>query len=271
MESPKNSPTLEDINEEDIRTEQPTEEETNGRPPQTIDSSQRLHPSLKSQSRCSTSSLRLDALACSQSLCLQENLKLFGNLLNDRNVKSLKKQLHDQELIRGPTGSVHLKKCTHTPTPRPPSGRRSPPSTQQYQDQRIQRFNAMLKRKAFDRLTDKIFTKLPHLLLQTSITDLSQLAATTQHKINVIFTIIRSYVGDPLTIHDHELYQHLSVWLARFIEDVISSVQWKIYSDESIIPKEEEQRQQRNRGRCSMTTVLLEDLPEAKILRSSIF
>lgn len=162
---------------------------------------------------------------------------------------------------------MHLKKCTHTPTPHPPSGRRSPPSTQ---DQRIQKFNAILKRQAFDRLADKIFSKLPHLLLQTNISDLSQLAATTQHKINVIFTIIRSYVGDPLTIHDHELYQHLSVWLARFIEDVISSVQWKIYSDESITPKEEEQRQQRNRGRCSMTTVLLEDLSEAKILRSSV-
>lgn len=133
----------------------------------------------------------------------------------------------------------------------------------------MQKFNAKLKRQAFDRLAGKIFAKLPHLVLQADITDLSQQAARTQLMINVIFTTICSYAGKPLTIHDHELYQHLSVGLARFMEDVIATVQRKISSDESITAKEGGQHQQRSRGRCSMTTALLEDLPEANILRSS--
>lgn len=132
------------------------------------------------------------------------------------------------------------------------------------------KLNAELKRRAFDQLADKIFAKLPHLVLEADITDLSRLPATTQVMINVIFTTICSYAGKPLTIHDHELYQHLSVGLARFIEDVRTSVQRKIYSDESITAaKEGKQRQQRSRGRSSMTTTLLKDLPEAKFLRST--
>lgn len=71
--------------------------------PITTDSSLSLRSSpssLRSQSRCSTTSLRWDALACPKSRYLKDTLERFGETLQPRNKESLRKHLHEYELLR---------------------------------------------------------------------------------------------------------------------------------------------------------------------------
>ncbi|XP_062564974.1 uncharacterized protein LOC134227473 [Armigeres subalbatus] len=212
----------------------------------------------RSESRCSTASIRScrwDALARPKSHFLQGTLEQFENVLKDKHKETLKKQLHDQKVLREATECEHLRCCTRPPTPHPPSGRR-PPIDAGKREQTMDKFNAQLKRDAFDRLMDKIFNKLPHLVLEADITNLSRLPATTQLMVNVIFSSLTNFAGKPITIHDHELYLHMCVGLARFIESMIESVRRKVFSSESLASE----RQQH--GCCSLTTAILEHLKE---------
>ncbi|XP_029718484.2 uncharacterized protein LOC115261247 [Aedes albopictus] len=200
---------------------------------------------------------RWNALSRPKCHCLEDTIEQFRKVLDPSKVDNLRRQLHDQKIIREVTEGKHLDCCTRPPTPQPPSGRRQPIDSRQ-QEQITQKFNARLKRDAFDRLMDKVFTMLPRLVLQADITDMSHLSSSTQQMVNVIISTLNSYAGKPLTIHDHELYLHVAVGLARFFEDVIESVRRKVYSNESISGKEGNKW----KGKCSMATATLEKFSE---------
>lgn len=114
-------------------------------PPKTVNSTQSFQPSLDSQSRWS-------ALACPKLRYLKDTLERFGERLSAQSRDNLKKQLYEQELVREVAEFAHLHKCTHPPTPVPPSGRRSPVSKIRHEE-RVRKFNAELKRQAFDPTT----------------------------------------------------------------------------------------------------------------------
>lgn len=127
----------------------------------------------------------------------------------------------------------------------------------------MRKFNARLKRDAFDRLMAKVFTELPRLVLEEDVTNMSKLPPSTLQMVNVIFSTLIDLGGKPLTAHDHELYCHLAVGLARFIESVVDSVRTQVYSNASIVNGEDRKRQLRTRQeRCSMTTGLLGNMNE---------
>nr|XP_019540902.2 uncharacterized protein LOC109411750 [Aedes albopictus] len=200
---------------------------------------------------------RWDALSRPKCHCLEDTIEQFRKVLDPSKVDNLRRQLHDQKIIREVTEGKHLGCCTRPPTPQPPSGRRQPIDSRK-QEKITQKFNAQLKRDAFDRLMDKVFTMLPRLVLRADITDMSHLPSSTQQMVNVIISTLNSYAGKPLTIHDHELYLHVAVGLARFFEDVIESVRRKVYSNESISGKEGNKW----KGRCSMAAATLEKFSE---------
>ncbi|XP_055640295.1 uncharacterized protein LOC129777813 [Toxorhynchites rutilus septentrionalis] len=203
----------------------------------------------------SATSLRIQSLARPKVHCLEDNIKQFGELLPKRSLTNLQLQLRDQQARSVTPKDGHAKKCQTKSEPTP-TGLRTQPS-QTKSDENPRKFKDDFKRAAFDRLADTIFRKLPALTLDVDITNLSQLDPSKQRMINVLFTSITSYAGMPVTVHDHELYVHLSVGLAGFFESVIETVRkGKEIEDEQrrVLTKTNQQ------NRHTMTTKILSDL-----------
>ncbi|XP_058818852.1 uncharacterized protein LOC131681817 [Topomyia yanbarensis] len=179
--------------------------------------------SVCSRSSRSTMFLRLEALARPKTYCVEDTLQRFRDLLPKDSVENLQKQIKQSKSLRDITNCQHLKKCTQAPTPTPPPSRRLQFSEEKTVEV-MSKLKAKLKREVFDRLVNEIIKKLPALVLDSDITDLSQLKPEMQRLINVLFATIIQYVGNPVTVHDHELYVHLCVGIAKFIESVIESV-----------------------------------------------
>ncbi|XP_055545951.1 uncharacterized protein LOC129730557 [Wyeomyia smithii] len=171
----------------------------------------------------STVSLRLETLARPKAYCLENTLQQFGYMLGERSVQNLNEQIQAQNSLHKITSRVHLKQCIQDPVQSPPKSRR-PRLDKERAANVEQKLATNNKREAFDRLAETFFRKLPSLVLDANIEDLSQLSTERKRLINTLYATIVKYAGVPLAVHDHELYLHMCVGLAQFVESVIAGV-----------------------------------------------
>ncbi|XP_055611609.1 uncharacterized protein LOC129758172 [Uranotaenia lowii] len=178
----------------------------------------------QSKTRLSTSTLYWDALARPKATNMKGTIERFGKMLPEKSVENLKRMLAEQSVVKQKSYSQHSLKCIHEPVPKPPIYQKKmfvPEKTAQY----MEKFNKNLKRVFLDRLMERIFENLPGTVLEADITNLSDLDPASQRLVNVIFATITGYTRKPMSVHDHELYIHLAVGLAKFIGSVIQDVQ----------------------------------------------
>ncbi|XP_053690913.1 uncharacterized protein LOC128739452 [Sabethes cyaneus] len=177
-------------------------------------------------SRESRASLRLDRLSLPKSYVLQDTIQQFGKVLEKTSIKNMKDQINAQISLRNITSCVHLAQCHCAPLPTARSSHRARVNEEKAAGV-MEKLKAKMKREAFDRLADKFFLKLPNLVLDGDISDLSQLSPESNQMVNTIFATMVAHAGKPESMHDHELYLHTCVGLMRFFETVIAGVQNK--------------------------------------------
>ncbi|KFB46986.1 hypothetical protein ZHAS_00014995 [Anopheles sinensis] len=86
------------------------------------------------------------------------------------------------------------------------------------------KLQAKLRRVAFDALTNKMFEKLPDLILSIEQHDSEPLPSDTKCLLETLRSTLIYRLGEPTNEHEDRMFQHICFGLTKFVENIIESV-----------------------------------------------
>ncbi|XP_058129326.1 uncharacterized protein LOC131284431 [Anopheles ziemanni] len=153
---------------------------------------------------------RFELLSRPKTHHLQETLSKYGQHFKSKDVQRIQMQIRERR------GTIPMQKQAIEEAG---VKRGSSKSHEIYQ-----KLQAKLRRVAFDALTNKMFEKLPELILSMERQASEPLPSDTKCLLETLRSTLIYRLGEPMNDHEDRMFQHICFGLTKFVENIIESV-----------------------------------------------